>query len=61
MNFIVENVDWIFSGIGVLFISVIIGFGTKKYIKKFTTKGNNSPIVTGDNNKVTNSDNDKDK
>jgi len=54
-EFIIENYQWVFSGIGVFLISIIFTVFLRS--KSNSTSGKNSPIIKGDNNKITISDN----
>lgn len=54
MNYLANNYDWIFSGIGVLIISIIIGkhFWKKKNKITIETSGDKSPIIKGNRNRI---------
>jgi hypothetical protein len=48
-----EWVKWVFSGIGVLVVSLIISmFIKKRKLQGNSTSGNNSPIIIGNKNRV---------
>lgn len=54
MKWIIENVKWIFSGIGVAILSVLIGLfyksKTNKSITQSIKSGNNSTNIQGGKN-----------
>lgn len=53
MIFDYEWIKWVFSGIGVFVISLIIRFIFKrKAAGRKSTTGDNSPIINGDKNKI---------
>ncbi len=63
LEFIKENSKWIFSGIGVFLIGIILSIFKKKSSKpklNIITKGQNSPgIVKGDYTIITNNKNEQ--
>lgn len=60
INFLVENKEWIFSGIGIFIISILIKFFFGKFFEKkscIETKGDGSPVIIGNENTVKNEKN----
>ncbi|MCK9437141.1 MAG: hypothetical protein M0Q12_08045 [Synergistaceae bacterium] len=63
INFIAKNYEWLFSGLGVLVISIILGLLKKKRdhqtygnkVKTIETNNSNDPFVQASNNLVKNS------
>lgn len=57
MEFIINNKEWIFSGVGLFLISAGVAVFRKKSAsstKSIKTSGHGSPIIIGNNNQIKN-------